>query len=107
MEPLLIDVKVENDHQTIKIGKKKITAHHWPEHSPGSLVYTTQMDGKKVLFGQDVHGPIDSSLRSDPKAYQSSLRKILEFNADILCEGYYGVFRGKKAVQRFIRSYIS
>ena len=107
MEPLPIDVKIENDHQTIKIGKKKIKAHHCPGHSPGSLVYTTQMDGKKILFGQDVHGPIDPSLRSDAKAYQSSLRKILAFDADILCEGHYGVYRGKEAVRKFIRSFIS
>ena len=107
MEPLPIDVKIENDHQTIKIGKKKIKAHHCPGHSPGSLVYTTKMDGQKVLFGQDVHGPLDPSLRSDAKAYQSSLRKILAFDADILCEGHYGVYRGKEAVQKFIRSFIS
>ena len=107
MEPLPIDVKIENDHQTIKIGKKKIKAHHCPGHSPGSLVYTTKMDGQKVLFGQDVHGPLEPSLRSDAKAYQSSLRKILAFDADILCEGHYGVYRGKEAVQKFIRSFIS
>ena len=107
MEPLPIDVKIENDHQTIKIGKKKIKAHHCPGHSPGSLVYTTKMDGQKVLFGQDVHGPLDPSLRSDAKAYQSSLRKILAFDADILCEGHYGIYRGKEAVQKFIRSFIS
>ena len=107
MDPLPIDVKIENDPQTIKIGKKKIKAHHCPGHSPGSLVYTTQIDGKKILFGQDVHGPLDPSLRSDAKAYQSSLRKILAFDADILCEGHYGVYRGKEAVQKFIRSFIS
>jgi glyoxylase-like metal-dependent hydrolase (beta-lactamase superfamily II) len=107
MEPLTIDVKIENDPQTIKIGKGKIKAHHWPGHSPGSLVYTTKMDGKKVLFGQDVHGPLDPSLHSNAKAYQSSLRKILAFDADILCEGHYGVYRGKEAVQKFIRSFIS
>ena len=77
------------------------------EKETGSLVYTTKMDGQKVLFGQDVHGPLEPSLRSDAKAYQSSLRKILAFDADILCEGHYGVYRGKEAVQKFIRSFIS
>ena len=107
MEPLQIDVKIETETKTIKIGNGKITAHHWPGHSPGSLVYTTEMDGKKILFGQDVHGPLDPSLLSDAKAYQSSLRKILAFDADILCEGHHGVYRGKEAVQKFIRSFIS
>lgn len=107
MEPLKIDVKIETDVKAIKIGNGKITAHHWPGHSPGSLVCTTKMDGQKVLFGQDVHGPLDVSLHSDAKAYQESLKKILEMDADILCEGHYGVYRGKKKVQRFIRSFIS
>lgn len=107
MQSFTIDVKIKGDSQSIQIGEGSITAHHSPGHSPGSLVYTTKMDGQKVLFGQDVHGPLDASLRSDAKAYQASLKKILDFDADILCEGHYGVYRGKKAVQRFIRSFIS
>jgi glyoxylase-like metal-dependent hydrolase (beta-lactamase superfamily II) len=106
MQPLTIDVKIKGDSQTMQIGEGSITAHHWPGHSPGSLVYTTDMEGKKILFGQDVHGPLDPSLLSDPKAYQSSLRKILAFDANILCEGHYGVYRGTKAVQKFIRSFL-
>jgi len=107
MRPLTIDVKIKDDSETFPIGEGSITAHHWPGHSPGSLVYSTEMEGKEVLFGQDVHGPIDSSLLSDPKAYQLSLKKLLDFDADILCEGHYGVYRGKDVVQRFIRSFIS
>jgi glyoxylase-like metal-dependent hydrolase (beta-lactamase superfamily II) len=107
MQPLPIDVKIENNPQTIQVGDGRITAHHWPGHSPGSLVYTTEMDGQVVLFGQDVHGPLHPSLLSDPIAYQSSLRSLLAFDADILCEGHFGVYRGKEAVRRFIRSFIS
>ena len=107
MRPLPIDIKIKGDLQAIPIGSGTITAHHWPGHSPGSLVYTTEMEGMIILFGQDVHGPLDPSLRSDPAAYQTSLRKILSFDADILCEGHYGVYQGKKAVQDFIRSFLS
>ena len=106
MEPLPIDVKIEGGLQTIPVGTGSITAHHWPGHSPGSLVYTTKIEGHKILFGQDVHGPLDATLRSNAIAYQTSLRKILEFDADILCEGHYGVYQGKDAVQRFIRSFL-
>ena len=107
IQPLGIDVKIENDPQTIHVGEDWITAHHWPGHSPGSLVYTTEMEGQKVLFGQDVHGPLNPSLLSDPIAYQSSLQKLLAFDADVLCEGHFGVYRGKEAVRNFIRSFIS
>ena len=107
MEPLNVDVKIENDPQAIRVGNGKIVAHHWPGHSPGSVVYTTRMDGQKVLFGQDVHGPLDASLKSDAKAYQMSLQKMLNLNADILCEGHYGVYRGKEAVKNFIGSFMA
>jgi hypothetical protein len=31
---------------------------------------------------------------------------LLEIGADILCEGHYGVYRGKAEVARFIRQFI-
>ena len=107
MQPLRIDVKTADNRQTIPVGDGRITAHHWPGHSPGSLVYTTEMEGRRILFGQDVHGPLHPSLLSDPTAYQLSLRKLLTFDADILCEGHFGVFRGKEAVRSFIQSFIA
>jgi glyoxylase-like metal-dependent hydrolase (beta-lactamase superfamily II) len=106
MQPLVIDVKIEKDQQAIPVGDGRIIAHHWPGHSPGSLVYTTEMEGQQVLFGQDVHGPIHPSLLSDRIDYQSSLRKLLLLDADILCEGHFGVYRGKEAVRTFIHSFI-
>jgi len=64
------------------------------------------MEDQKVLFGQDVHGPLHPSLLSDPTAYQTSLKKLLAFDADILCEGHFGVYRGKETVRKFIRSFL-
>jgi len=31
---------------------------------------------------------------------------MLELNADILCEGHYGIFNGKTAVREFISSFM-
>ncbi|MCF8082217.1 MAG: MBL fold metallo-hydrolase, partial [Deltaproteobacteria bacterium] len=107
MEPLMIDMKIQEDPYTISVGNGRITAHHWPGHSPGSVVYTAHLQGEKVLFGQDVHGPLDPSFLSDPEAYQSSLRKLLNLDADLLCEGHFGTFRGKQAVREFIRSFVA
>ena len=106
MKPLPVDVKIEEDQQTISVGDGRITAHHWPGHSPGSMVYTTEIEGQRVLFGQDVHGPLHPSLLSDPVVYQASLQKLLAFDADILCEGHFGVYRGKKAIRSFIQSFM-
>jgi hypothetical protein len=46
------------------------------------------------------------SLKSDPLAYQASLRRLMDLEADILCEGHFGVFYGKEEVRDFIRSYL-
>lgn len=49
---------------------------------------------------------IHPDLLSDQAAYQDSLKKMLELNADILCEGHYGIFNGKTAVREFISSFM-
>ena len=107
MEPLQIDYKIGGSRENIQIGSGEITAYHCPGHSPGSLVFTVEIEGKRILFGQDVHGPLDSSLLSNRKEYESSLSFMLELKADILCEGHFGVYQGKDEVDQFIRSYLS
>lgn len=106
LPPFTIDVKITGREQTFTVGSGRITALHWPGHSPGSMVLTTRLDGLTILFGQDIHGPIHPSLLSDRADYQASLRRILGLEADLLLEGHYGVVRGKEAVRDFIRSFI-
>ena len=43
-------------------------------------------------------------LRSNRTDYLASLERLLALNADILCEGHYGIFRSKPVVTRFIHS---
>ncbi len=101
-----VDQKLKNSSEAIDLGGRKITALHMPGHSPGSVVYMMESDGYRVLFGQDVHGPLDPSLKSDRSAYQHSLHKILALEADILCEGHFGVYKGKDRVRQFISKYL-
>jgi glyoxylase-like metal-dependent hydrolase (beta-lactamase superfamily II) len=107
MEPLQIDYKIGSSREIIKIGNGEITAYHCPGHSPGSLVFVVEIEDKRILFGQDVHGPLDSSLLSNRREYESSLSFMLELKADILCEGHFGVYQGKDEVEQFIRSFLS
>jgi len=88
------------------LGGRIIEAIHIPGHSPGSLAYLTESEGMKVLFGQDVHGPLDSSLLSHREDYLKSLELLISLEADILCEGHYGIFRGKDKVKQFIASFL-
>lgn len=106
MAPVSVDIRIRGDGGRFTVGSGEITACHCPGHSPGSVVYLSEIDGKQVLFGQDVHGPLHPSLLSDRNAYLRSLRKLLDMEADILCEGHYGIFRGKNAVRQFIGSFL-
>ncbi|MHC1726999.1 MAG: MBL fold metallo-hydrolase [Syntrophobacteraceae bacterium] len=101
-----VDRKLTGSREQILLGGRKIEAIHIPGHSPGSVVYLTESDGLKVLFAQDVHGPLDPSFLSNRKDYDKSLKKMLDIGADILCEGHYGVYRGKDAVAGFIRQFM-
>lgn len=106
MEPLGIDVKVPGARADFSVGSLALTMHHAPGHSPGSAVLTVVSDGLLVLFGQDVHGPLNDALRSVREDYERSLEFMLSLNADILCEGHFGVFHGKDTVKDFIESFL-
>jgi len=106
LEPLTIDIKLQGEESTLTIGGGKVTALHWPGHSPGSVVYTTCLGDKLVLFGQDIHGPIHPALLSDEEKYQASLRKLIALDADLLLEGHFGVFGNKEQTRDFIQSFI-
>jgi glyoxylase-like metal-dependent hydrolase (beta-lactamase superfamily II) len=106
LKPFRVDRKLAGSGDQIMLGGRKIKVVHTPGHSPGSVVYLTESDALKVLFAQDVHGPLDPSFLSNLKDYNESLKMLLEIGADILCEGHYGVYRGKAEVARFIRQFI-
>jgi len=107
-QPVLsVDRKISSDKELFMLGSMEITALHTPGHTPGSIVLLVKSEGKTVLFGQDVHGPLHPALKSDRGDYINSLKLLLTLEADILCEGHYGVISGKDRVRDFIRSFIS
>ncbi|KAB2929303.1 MAG: MBL fold metallo-hydrolase [Candidatus Contendobacter sp.] len=104
--PCPVDRRLRGAQETLPLGARSITALHIPGHSPGSVAYLTESESQTVLFGQDVHGPLDLRLRSNRTDYRASLERLLALEADVLCEGHYGIFRGKSAVAEFIRSFL-
>jgi glyoxylase-like metal-dependent hydrolase (beta-lactamase superfamily II) len=102
LEPFTVDIKLQGQESTLAIGSGTVRALHCPGHSPGSVVYTTDIEGQLILFGQDIHGPIHPDLLSDEKQYLESLAKLLELNADVLLEGHYGTFETRQEVREFI-----
>jgi glyoxylase-like metal-dependent hydrolase (beta-lactamase superfamily II) len=107
MKPLKIDYKIQSREEAFRIGDGRLVAHHCPGHSPGSVVYLTELYSHLILFGQDVHGPLDESFLSDRQDYKRSLKFLIGLNADILCEGHFGVYQGQIEVRQFIQTYLS
>ena len=106
LDPFAVDRKIASPREGVPLGERTIEAIHIPGHSPGSLVFLADSLGLKVLFGQVVHGPLDASFRSNRKHYQQSLELLLALEADVLCEGHYGIYRGKREVHQFIRKFL-
>ena len=102
IEPFSVDIRLQGKESTLSIGTGTVRAIHCPGHSPGSVVYTTEIDGELILFGQDVHGPIHSELLSDEEQYLASLARLEDLDADILLEGHFGIIESKKEVREFI-----
>jgi glyoxylase-like metal-dependent hydrolase (beta-lactamase superfamily II) len=102
LEPFSIDIKLQGRESTIPIDDCSVTAIHCPGHSPGSVVYTTGIEGELVLFGQDIHGPLHTGFLSDEKQYLASLARLVKLEADILLEGHFGIIETKEEVREFI-----
>jgi glyoxylase-like metal-dependent hydrolase (beta-lactamase superfamily II) len=106
MTPLPVDTVIDEKEKRFLVGDIEVTLYHVPGHSPGSVVLTATSENKLVLFGQDIHGPLHPVLKSNRDDYRRSLEFLLSLQADILCEGHFGVFYGKDEVADFIESYL-
>ncbi len=106
LTPCPIDLKLAADKDTVIVGGRPIEAIHIPGHSPGSVAYLIESRGGRIVFAQDVHGPLDEALRSNAADYQRSLQTLIGLRADVLCEGHYGIFAGREEVAAFIRRFI-
>ncbi|MFX0140733.1 MAG: MBL fold metallo-hydrolase [Candidatus Hodarchaeota archaeon] len=105
-KPVKLEKKLKGDLEILKFGNFEFQCIHTPGHTPGSIsILIETEDNKKVLFGQDLHGPIIPGI-SNFEDYQNSLRKLLDLNADILCEGHFGIFQPASEVQRYIKKYM-
>jgi len=103
--PTKVDVKFDFPEEILNIGDQKIACLHTPGHTPGSICIYLDKDGKRILFGQDLHGPLLEEFGSNLKDYDRSTKKLLDLDTDILCEGHFGIYKTKKDVRNYILSY--
>jgi glyoxylase-like metal-dependent hydrolase (beta-lactamase superfamily II) len=104
--PMAVDRKLKGEHETLKYGQEELHCLHTPGHTPGSISLYLDRGGKRVLFGQDIHGPFHRDFDSDIKAWKKSMQNLLALDADILCEGHFGIFYSKKRVRSYIERYL-
>ena len=105
-KPVRLERRLRGDLEKIQLGQYEFQCIHTPGHTPGSISVLIEVDKTKILFGQDIHGPFYKSFGSNLDDYQKSMQKLLDLNADILCEGHYGVILTTSEVIRFIRSHM-
>ncbi len=101
-----MDRKLTGPKEKILLGGRKIDVLHAPGRSRGSVVFLTESDGLKVLFAHDLHGPLYPALLSNCSDYGKSLGMQLSIGADILCEGHYGLYRGKAKITAYIQQFM-
>jgi glyoxylase-like metal-dependent hydrolase (beta-lactamase superfamily II) len=104
--PMPVDVKLTQEEEHLHFGDQEIICLHTPGHTPGSLSVYLDRGGKRILFGQDIHGPFSEDFGSDLAAWRRSMERLLALEADILCEGHFGVYQPKKNVAEYIRHYL-
>lgn len=101
--PVTVDVILKKPEEKHKIGGTEFLFIHTPGHTPGSIAVLVEDEGKKVLFGQDIHGPFMDDFNSNINDWADSMKLLISKNADILCEGHYGVYQPGPEVEKYIR----
>ncbi len=104
--PCAVDRKLQGLEATLTLGKYIFHVIHIPGHTPGSIAVYLEIDKKRLLFGQDIHGPYLPQWGADPVKAADSLEKLISLNADILAEGHFGVFQPAEMVKDYISGYL-
>lgn len=107
LSPLNMDLKFSGPEGELKVGEDVLHLLHTPGHTPGSLVCYLDREGKRVLFGQDIHGPFLSAFGSDIDEWRNSMHLLLGLNIDILCEGHFGIFQPRERAEGYIKKYLA
>ncbi len=107
LEPAIVDHRMTGSDENLEFERGSLRLVHTPGHTPGSIVAVLDSPEGRILFGQDVHGPFSSSFGSDVGAWRTSMRALIDLEADVLCEGHFGVFHGREAVRRFIERHLA
>lgn len=104
--PVPVDLVLQGEKQDVRVGALTIHCLLTPGHTPGGISPYVDLDGCRVLFGQDIHGPFNASWGSDIKKWIKSMHKLIDLQADILCEGHFGIYQPAAKVRNYIEHYL-
>ncbi len=101
-----VDCVLKGEQTSISLGNLNLICLHTPGHTPGGISVYVDSPAGRVLFGQDIHGPFNQEWGSDLKKWRSSMAKLIALQADILCEGHFGIYRPAVKVRQYIENYL-
>ena len=101
-----VDSRLTGEHEIITCGDDEFHCLHTPGHTPGSISVYIDRQGQRILFGQDIHGPFNREFGSDIAQWRRSMEKLLALEADVLCEGHFGIYKPATRVEQYIRGYL-
>lgn len=105
-QPCQVDIKLQRAEHSFTFTKHELKALHIPGHTSGSIAVYTDIGGKRILFGQDIHGPYEMNWGGNPLQAIASLQKLIDLQADLLCEGHFGIYQPNDEVTRYIETYL-
>lgn len=105
--PVPVDRLLNSEMQDVTVGNVVLHCLHTPGHTPGGISPYLDVKGTRILFGQDIHGPFDSSWGSDMEKWRDSMCKLVNLNVDILCEGHFGIYKPVEKVRNYINYYLN
>ncbi len=107
LKPVEVTLKLRGRVNRLALGESELVCLHTPGHTPGSMAVYLDRDGKRYLFGQDIHGPFHASFGSDLAAWRASMKMLIDLQPDVLCEGHYGIFYGAEKIINFIQEFLN
>ncbi len=105
-EPVKITRTIKNDNEILKFGNYEFRCIHIPGHTPGSVAYLLETEGKRILFGGDLLGVVLNTQGGNLEAYVKSIQKLLNLNIEIMCEGHEDIIEPAKKASKFLMGYI-
>ncbi|MFX0137981.1 MAG: MBL fold metallo-hydrolase [Candidatus Hodarchaeota archaeon] len=101
--PIKISKKIKGDYEILTFGNYELRCIHTPGHSPGAVAYFLESGQAKVLFGGDIGGWSLKIYDGNIHEYLNSMKKLLDLNVDILCDGHEGAIKPAKKVSEYIQ----